>query len=111
MSVFKDLPQGSCSAELSSNDDDVKLLQGCTIISLPCVTPGWIIGVGVLVFSLSFTDSLLLVGSSPLIEMLLAVSELLTDHPELSDDWLAPDKLFEPSCSVSMQPVFAELTI
>ena len=44
--------EGVSVDKLSSNDDD-KLLQGCTIISLPAVIPGWIFGVGVLVFSLS----------------------------------------------------------
>ena len=47
--------EGVSVDELLSNDDD-KLLQGCIIISLPAVIPGWIFGVGVLGSSLSLAS-------------------------------------------------------
>ena len=57
MGILAALTQGTFSGEVSSCDVDEMLRQGCTIISLPFVTPGWINGVGVLVFGFSSNGS------------------------------------------------------
>ena len=95
---------------ISSNEDEI-VLQGCTIISLPFVTPGWMIGEGVLLFSLSLTGWQLSLDNSSLLELMLEDPSLLTDHSEISDDWLAGDVRFVRSWSFSVFLAFSTLSL